>query len=310
MQVNCSNCHSNYSYDNKDATGLNRSIITCSKCNNFIKIILCPHCKSFYSVTFTTVDSPRYRFQCKKCSKSFVVDFPVIKEPLKKNKIETKDKKNEKVKVKAQKGKDILTHKAVTKKPESKKENRQKPRIVFKGKTLTGFSVKEVFSICFTSFRLSKIIAAAFFIISIIMLLTLFNGLETAILANFDISNSRNIKSFVQLFPFAIIFSFYILSAALISRITLEEIFNNRKLSIKNSLVFLTDILGSVLISNITVLVLLNSIFLLFGMIPGVGPVIFSLLFFPIYIFSFLIISVSVLGFWFYPPIIAFRNSQ
>jgi len=61
---------------------LNFSILVCKKCRKNIKIIICPRCRSYYSMTFATVENSKYMMTCKKCGRGFVVNFPVVREPI------------------------------------------------------------------------------------------------------------------------------------------------------------------------------------------------------------------------------------
>jgi hypothetical protein len=56
---------------------------------------------------------------------------------------------------------------------------------------------------------------------------------------------------------------------------------------------------------NIILLLAISSLLILFGKVPLLGPVLFSLIFLPIYLISLGILIFSFIGLWFYPPIAA-----
>ncbi len=50
----------------------------------------------------------------------------------------------------------------------------------------------------------------------------------------------------------------------------------------------------------------LNALIVLFSSIPVIGPILYSLLFLPIYVLSIVIVLLSLIAFWFYPPLLAY----
>ncbi len=306
MQVNCSNCNSNYSLTGSQIKGLKQSVLTCKKCYNYIKITFCPYCRSFYSITFTHVEHRYYNMKCRKCFKLFKVDFPLIRNSVVNNNdgILKGDSLSDKEKI----TKSVSSYGSYESTSKTFKSNGT-ASVEFKGKTLNSFNVKELFSICFSSFSISKLIVASIGISLIVLSLFAFDSFEAFIISFFDIDNSRNFRSFMNIFPAAIVFFLFILTSSLISGITMEKIFFNGKWSIKRTFNFISKVWFSVFVSNIFLLLLFNSMLVIFANIPVVGPVLFSILFLPIYVISFIVSVLIALGFWFYPPIVAYRST-
>ena len=109
----------------------------------------------------------------------------------------------------------------------------------------------------------------------------------------------------LNMVPFAFVFSIYILSAAVISRITMDSIDSRPPIPGGRLLEFLGRSFIPVFIANIALFLAIELVLILFGRIPVVGPVLFALMFLPIYAASICVILIVAVGFWFYPPIIA-----
>jgi transcription elongation factor Elf1 len=75
MQVFCSNCNTAHEVSRYQAGDKDRSVIHCRRCDKKIKLQFCPHCGSFYSITFANIKSGRYKYRCRKCMKDFAIEF-------------------------------------------------------------------------------------------------------------------------------------------------------------------------------------------------------------------------------------------
>ncbi len=73
----------------------------------------------------------------------------------------------------------------------------------------------------------------------------------------------------------------------------------------RRTLAFMARIFPPLFLTNMLLLVVVDLIFILFGKIPIVGPVLFAILFLPIYITSLFIVVLLAIGIWFYPPLVA-----
>ncbi|MCP4130598.1 MAG: hypothetical protein GY754_06415 [bacterium] len=330
MQIACTNCNSIYSLTAGEIEGLRHSIMTCKKCNNFIKITVCPDCKSLYSISSASGASSKYKVKCDKCAKFFVVEFPVIKDAQKREprpilpgiKKEEKKEKAETVFMTPKEFnrsiKNSTNNSVKTPVKNSTKNSPEKPGKNAKhgssqlnhGLSVPGvknYTLKELFSICSSAFNIKKIMVASIGIIVMFLLLFVYKNIETAVFLSKESSNSYAL-SFLNMLPLAMIFFIFILASTIIARITMDNIAAGAAGSNKgrsNLAVFTGKRIFPVFISNILILVLLNVVMILFGKIPVVRPIFYAILFFPLYVSSLLIFIIAGIGFWFYPPILA-----
>ncbi len=173
--------------------------------------------------------------------------------------------------------------------------------------SLTGadFTLSDLFLICGKAFTPSKLIVAAVGIFLSFLLITGFSWLVSGLIGSPGNLESNYLKSMLNIVPFALVFFIYILSASMISRITMDSINSGSRTPAAGPLEFLGRSFFPVFIANIALFLAIELILILFGKIPIVGPVIFALMFLPIYAVSICIILIVAVGFWFYPPIIA-----
>ena len=311
MEINCSKCKSNYSLTNDQFHELNHSFIHCKTCSRYIKIANCPHCKAFYSVTFGNLNQPDYKLICRKCRNEFKIFIPINKKTLNSN--NNKKQKSYSNTTKFEQNYTQHPVQSSTKKSFQNsfhKENKDnKEKMVLKSPSINNFSLKELFAICSSAFTKNKIIIAVLGVISISLMLLFSKKIEYSLLNTFQLSGYKYISTFISLFNIALFFFVFTLSSAIISRVTLEELFYKKKWTPFKSIRFIEKTAITLFFSNIVFLAIINSMIILFGYIPVVGPVIFSLLFLPVYLISFIIILIAIVGFWFYPPIISLRMS-
>jgi hypothetical protein len=271
VQITCASCKSIYNLTTEQVEGLSHSILPCAKCNKFIKISICPYCYSYYSITFTSTNQEKYKLTCEQCAKPFVVDFPLIK-----------DANNTGSRF------DLLQNRDAAPSAQS-----------------VSFTLGNLFSICGSAFTLPKLaVAAIAIIISLILLMGYNLAINLAFTSGEFVSNDY-IKSFLTIIPFAIIFFAYMMASAIIARITIDAINASYVFTARRALEFLIRAFPPVFLTNIFLFISVELVFILFGKIPIVGPVLFAVLFLPIYITSLCIVILLAIGIWFYPPLIA-----
>lgn len=302
MKITCSHCKSQYLINGSEIKKLYQSIFTCKKCSRYIKIAFCRHCSALYSITFSASENHNYVFQCFKCSKAFSIEIPFVKQN------EGFIRANKKLQ-------QNMPDKPVIRKREHRKTDGNKDKhspdstITPRGAILSSFNLQEFFSIAFSALTGAKLRVSIFGILTIISMLFLFYRIENLIHKSAIVRDSQFASSFFSLLPVAIAFIIFILTSAIISRITMEKILFNSKWTIVKSFHFMKRIIFPVFISNIFILIIANAIIILFAKIPIVGPVFFSLLFLPVYLISLLILIIICIGFWFYPPVIAHHKT-
>ncbi len=309
MQITCANCKTPYDLTLEQIRGLSYSILPCNTCNKFIKITTCPHCNSYYSITFSSAQQTRYRITCERCARPFDIEFPVIKEAAKdgKNRMKTKQ---------AKEGFSFLKKIfPADKKPDhrepapSPSRQQNPPTIKEQPAVRSGrpmnFTLETLFSICASSFTIPKIVTASTAIMASFLVFLTGNWLVHIAFDLGELAGNVFIKSLLNIVPFAIILFLYIITAAVISRITMNSMYALSGSSRQGIAQFLARAIIPVFLSNIIIFFIINLVFILFGKIPVIGPVLFAVLFLPIYLTSLCAVILLAIGFWFYPPIIA-----
>ncbi|MCL2155106.1 MAG: zinc-ribbon domain-containing protein [Leptospirales bacterium] len=287
MRIVCPNCKAAHEIAYSNINGDDNSVIRCTNCGKNIKLQNCPHCNAFYSIAFSGIKSGNYTYRCKKCYNSFTLKISNDENIVQEKKIYD----NQQIRPTEKSGNKITDENKVRGKP--------------KYSGIETFSINELFKYAFEAFTVKKIIVSTMGIIFILLSLRIFNSvMNFAILPG---TNSSNIitSSIMNIFPIVIIFSFYILSAAIVSKITLNHIFHSRDTGTGEIVKFTMTSGPGIFGANIILLFAVSLLLVIFGNIPLLGPVFFSLVFLPIYLLSALVLILSFIGLWFFPPIAA-----
>jgi len=304
MRIICSNCNTGQNFT-LDAESENKNpVIKCKACDKKIKIQFCPHCSAFYSVTFSNIKSGNYRYKCRKCGKNFVINFnEKTAEPLSVHQNADKVKKPNDEKI-PNKQKPVQEHHLPQKKEEIKNQNEATP---LNGDGINSFTINEILRAMAGAFAWNKIAAASAGAALMLLLTRLFIFLSMNI---FTAPMSGTIQgAALTLFPMAIIFSFYLLTASVIAKITLKEVLAGEKIYAPGLAQFVCASAPSVLLSNTILIIAAASLLILFGKIPVLGPLLFALTFLPVYMAGVILTFLVIIGFWFYGPIAAHRNN-
>jgi hypothetical protein len=301
MLITCSYCKASYSLSTNQLSGAGDSIFTCKQCQRSIKITSCPHCNFFYSITFSAPHH-RYSFRCRRCEKSFIVEFPVVQNAVGSRPPISEKVPSERIKRSREDSGKGVTHRY--------RDEVKKPSggVFFENATFKEFSLKELLTVCSGAFSKAKLIVSASGMTVLILIMLLYREIEGLLYTAPVMENSRFLNSLLNLFPVFLFFFVVVLMLALISRITLEKIFLDSVWNFRKAIKFASKIAMPVFVSCIVILFLGNLVFILSGMIPIVGPVLYSILFLPIYVISLLIVITLVIGIWFYPPILAYKE--
>ena len=123
------------------------------------------------------------------------------------------------------------------------------------------------------------------------------------------IPSRERARSLLGIIPFALMLFIYIITAAIISRLTLRDMSDPHPSQYKGMLRFVASSLLPVLIVNIVLFAAADLVLILLGHVPIVGPILFAIIFLPIYLTSLIVFTLIAVGFWFYPPIIARQTS-
>lgn len=294
MQVYCSNCNTAHNITYDQASNSGTSVISCRKCDKKIKFQFCPHCGAFYSVTFSNIKHGRYRYSCKKCGNDFAIEFESEDNITPEHKHSFNNEKT--------------SHKIHEHGEEAAVQKPEEP-VSFKSNSINTFSAGELFKSASEAFTLKKIMVSASGIFCMFIVIQLFSSIESLLLKTGIPAANQFSGSLINLFPMAIIFSFYTLFASVISKITLDRIFHSKETSAEEIIRFTVKTGPGVFAGNIILLLAVSSILILFGRIPFLGPLLFSLAFLPVYLISVSIFLLCFIGLWFYPPVAAHREN-
>lgn len=302
MQVFCSNCNTAHDVTYDQANKSETSVINCKKCDKHIKFQFCPHCGAFYSITFSNIRHGRYKYSCRKCMKDFAIEFSSVENI----KIPEINKPRE---IKPSQPEPQIDHTTDLKYQNTAETSKVHETASFMNNSINTFSVNELFHAASEAFNIKKLLTAAAGVICMLLVIQVFNIMQNTFIRPSASGMHAFAGSLINLFPLAIIFSFYTLCAAVISRITLDRIFYSKETAFNELIKFTIKTGPGVLAGNIIVLLIINSILILFGKIPYLGPLLFSLVFLPVYLFSVAIFLLCFIGLWFYPPISAHREN-
>ncbi len=304
MQVFCSNCNTAHDVTYEQANNSDTSIISCHKCDKKIKFQFCPHCGAFYSITFSNIKHGRYKYSCKKCRKDFAIEFTAKEQlSLKKQKLTITEKPVPSTAPVPEKSMPSVSS-PVDNIIITKTEN----PVPFMNNSINTFSAGELFKSASEAFTFKKIIISAAGVICMLIMIQLFSSIENLFVKPGKSWLAPFTGSLINLFPMAIIFSFYMLFASIISKITLDRIFHSKESGTDEIIMFTLKNGPGIFAGNIILLLIVSSILILFGKIPFLGPLLFSLAFLPVYLISVAIFSLCFIGLWFYPPISAHRE--
>ncbi len=176
----------------------------------------------------------------------------------------------------------------------------------YSGKTVNKFDIGEIFKIASSSMSIGRIAAGLVTAIAILICIALYNNTIIPMTEN-AFSSHPYLKSFVNLFPFAMVFSIMTAGLSVISKMTLNNVFGEKNQFLKNTYWTSNALIISV-VSNIMTLLIINSFLVFMTNIPALGTLLFAIIFLPLYLSAMLSVIMVTAGIWFYPPIIAHRE--
>lgn len=308
MQVYCSNCNTPHTISYDELKKLKEPVINCSGCEKKIKMQFCPGCGAFYSVTFSNIQPGNYRYRCRKCSTDFQITIPAeYPQTYTGNKTAPAFTRSRTV----QTGPSSSAHREPVSAPLTSPDRPIPPAgndITFMQNSINTFTVGELFAITATSFSIKKIIPAGAAVLLMLLIMRMIAMMQGAVTPS-SFSGSGAAYLFFNLMPAAVLLSFYMAAAAIVSKVTLEKIFYNREPGWDTISIFALKKCPSIFICNIAALLFVNLILVLSGKIPMLGPLLFAAAFFPVYVLSIFIALLLIAGIWFYPPVTAHREN-
>gem|GEM_PF-4278467 len=284
-----------------DINDLHALVMVCEKCRRNIKIIMCPGCDSFYSLTYQLVPYQRYMMACKKCSASFTVTFPAIQEQtVKTDKRAIHDTTGNSMMLRMDNCvRDAANRVPVRGRGDSGERRETICETVPRGVDENDGVFGALLSVMGKTFSPVKIVLAIPVVIIAFLTVTYLRGRAPVFVRQGAFNSFLNIPVMVS------ILVLYVITATAIARVTVEDMLHGREMGIRSAGMFALRKAGLVSIVIFFLCGLLFGGFTIFGMIPVVGPFFFALFFFPLYVISVIIILMMITGFWFYPPFLA-----
>ena len=292
MRIVCPNCktvHEITNHINKN----DNMVIKCTACGKNIKLQFCPYCNAFYSITFSNIKSGNYTYKCKKCHNSFKIKFSDDEQIIQKK--EEKKYDNQQT-ISIKKSENKTENKTI-----DENEVHDKPKY----ESVETFSISELLKFASEAFTVKKIIVSAIGITSILVFLQIWGSIMNFVFISGTNTSAVITGSIINILPVIIIFSFYILSATIVSKITLNHIHYSRNTETDEIVRFTIKRGPGIIGANVILLFAVSLLLIIFGNIPLLGPIFFSLAFLPIYLLSMAVLILSFIGLWFYPPIAA-----
>jgi len=187
--------------------------------------------------------------------------------------------------------------------------NKTEEPVSFISNSINTFSSGELFKSASEAFSARKILVSAVGVICMFITLHFISRAENLLIKPGTATVTPFTGSLINLFPMAVIFSFYTLFASAVSKITLDRIFHSKETGTLEIIRFTLTTGPGVFAGNIIILLALSALLILFGRIPFYGPLLFSLVFLPVYLISVMIFLLCFIGLWFYPPVAAHREN-
>ena len=299
IRFTCSHCKTAHVLSRTTVSALPGSVTSCRTCKKSIKIAFCPKCGTSYSITFSSPMNRRYTLDCRQCGTSFPVEFPVIRGAIPKPSSPTMQSPEAGIATKQ-------LHSVPPEKPPviiEKAPERKLPAIQRSDHSLATVFLS-FFSEVFSAQRLS---IAAFAAAGVFILMAISVRAENMLLT---VPLFRDSAFILHLLNFLTFFTFcfvLILSNTVMARLSIMgPAGGNMKPG--EIVTFAISRALPVLVCNIAVLLTFNSLLIAFGSIPLVGPILYSLLFLPVYLLSVATVLLCAVAVWFYPPVLAIHG--
>lgn len=311
MLVSCSQCGARYTLSNDELGGLSDGVFRCGECGRLIKIAVCPECGTSYSLTYTWPRRESYSFQCRNCPHSFEVLFKSVsgeprtpdglmeEPPGKTGFVPPRAERVSRVEELERTGEQAPPHGETQEK--KGEEPRQTEKVPDAGQS--AFELRDLLASCALAFTPAKLLIAALCVCSILAVF----GLSGALLDPEPWGGGRGagLRSLLGLIAPALSFSLYVLAASVIVGLAHADKDAQGRSRFGEAFSLLSRQTPAAFLGSLMLPLAVAIPLIAFGAIPYVGPVLFALLFFPVYLLAAASFLIAAVGFWFLPPIIA-----
>ena len=303
IRFTCTGCDSSYSLTRGEVAKLPGSVMTCGTCGKKIKIAFCPDCGTSYSITYSAPMKQRYTLTCRRCTADFPIEFPEIRDALPKLPPAPPVQRKAPVSVKKQTDAPVKREKIIIEErvPGNRGGGSGEHLLSLPDRSfLQGFLalLAGVFGIRRLAFASAAVIA-------------LFILLGVTDFAESTLQNAALVKGSVFLLHLLNFFSIFAISFILtlsntvMARLCLGELDPKIDTAPGSMIAFAASRALPVLAGNVALLLALNALLVIFGTIPLVGPILYALLFLPVYVLSVATVLVSAVAFWCLSPVLA-----
>lgn len=298
IQFFCTSCNSVYTIARHDAERLPSGVFVCKTCGKKIKLAFCPECGISYSIGFNRQLQGRYQLKCRRCGREFHILFETSI-PQKAARVLPDGGQC------ALWGNDgvVCASHSQTVQKETRtsipKERTSEPAFAEK---LFSFEAARRYFI--SIFKIKKIMAAAAGVLALAVLL-MASEWARSVLQRFEFITQNHfmlhILNFFEIFCFAIVIASVNVIIARLTEVSASEgemsVKDLARFGIIRAIPILTGVAGIIIVFNMLVV--------LFNLIPAMSPILYSLFILPIYLLSIAIVLLSLIAFWFYPPLLA-----
>ncbi len=299
----CTGCNSSYTIARQDAERLPSGIFVCKTCGKNIKIVFCPECKTSYSIGFQKQLVGSYSLKCRHCGREFRVSFEASKLQ-KTSQFIPGDQRFAEMK------RNEIDYDSSMRAPQKETRTKiQKEKLAGQVLAEDFFSLETLRRYFISIFNINKIMTAVAGVLALAVLLVATTWVEN-LFQRFEFVRRNfftlHLLNFFEVFCFA---SVIVSVNATIAHLTNERgeveymsVRDVARFGVSRAIPLMAGVFGIILV--------LNMLIVIFSSIPIIGPVLYSLLFLPVYVLSVAIVLLSVIAFWFYPPLLAFAENM
>jgi len=166
----------------------------------------------------------------------------------------------------------------------------------------SAFELRDLLASCSLAFTPAKLLIAALCVCSVLAVFGLSGTLLDPELWG---GRGAGLRSLLGLIAPALSFSLYVLAASVIAGLSPADTDAQGKNRFGEAFSLLSRHTPAAFIGSLMLPLAVAIPLIAFGAIPYVGPVLFGLLFFPVYLLAAASFLIAAVGFWFLPPIIA-----
>ncbi|HPA70679.1 MAG TPA: hypothetical protein PKY31_00330 [Spirochaetota bacterium] len=304
----CTGCKSSYSLARAEVDRLPGSVAVCTTCGKNIKIAFCPACGISYSITYSVPMRSRYTLTCRRCAEPFAIEFPSIREPVRIQALPPVPAHSETAPARRpaltegpahQETRDDIVIEERGKKP--RKDREDDIILALPDRSF----LQGALSFLAGVFNIRRLAFAAVAVAALFALLAVTDRAEAALQGIALVKGSAFLLHLLNFFSIFVICFILTLANSVTARFCMAEIDPSIDTGTPATLAFAASRALPVLAGNVAILIAVNALLVVFGAIPLVGPILYAVLFLPVYVLSVATVILGAVAIWFYPPVLA-----